>query len=314
MSKDLIDFSVGTDAEFIMINPKTGRIVNSGDYAGLEDALGKDANCKTWEIRSKPSNDPLKVVESIRGIMQSAINNNPMYFDIRWVSGSYCKNLPLGIHIHFGLKKDDIKPEKAMPYLDNYVGAVSLLLENKNEGLLRRLYDKSPGGNPVSYGKMSDFRLKPHGFEYRPISSCIHSPHATAAILCLSKAVMFEVMNNPNFKALNIVEPNDFVTMNTAKIRDRFDDIWEKIQKLQLYPLYKEQIDTIHYLVKNNLSWNQGDDFKQNWGIVNLNKIVQPVEEFKVEQGFAQIVAAPKLAKNNEEILFEDIWGELLAN
>lgn len=274
--KNIVDFTVGTDSEFLIVHPRTNRLVLAEDYVTLEDDLGKDANGRSWEVRSLPSKNPVTVVQSIKDIMQKAVIDNPEFFGWKWVAASFFKGLPLGTHVHFGLNKRIINPKDACEqFLDHYVGAITLLLEDKKEGVARRAYDKSPAGHDVSYGKAGQFRNKNWGFEYRTPSCCMGSPYAMSAIMALSKVVMFEAINNPSFKPKVFVNSEDFVTVNKDKIRKLFHQIWTDVKKMKLYPMFRQQIDLIHYLVNNKLTWNTKGDIKESWGIINPSKYIK---------------------------------------
>jgi hypothetical protein len=308
-NKEIIDFTIGSDTELILVNAQTGKLVKAGDYLNANSRLGVDANGRTAEIRSKPSKCPLEVVESVKAYMQEAVNDLPQLFSWKWLSGSFVKGYPIGNHTHFKIKYD----KKYLPYLDNYIGAISLLLEPKNEGIQRRKYDKSPGNNAVSYGKMSDIREKNYGgFEYRVSSSCISSPYTFSAMLCLAKAIMYEALNNPSFKPLEFIEPDDFITVNQNKIRRFFPQLWKDITKLTLYPKYKKHIDIIKYLVVNNKTWQQGKgEIKRNWGIKDFSKFIKPkIKEFappiEFKAVFQQEPAAPPA---NNLFDFDIIWN-----
>lgn len=273
IDNNYIDFKVGTDIEFLMFDKK-GNLIKSNDYVDEKSDFGADANGRNWEVRSVPSLNPIKVVNSVKTIMQDAINNDPNYFNWNWIGRSFYDGLPMGTHIHFGLKQDMIDFTQAANCLDNYLGCLTLLLEDKTEGVLRRSYNKSPAGNNVSYGKMGDIRKKKHGFEYRTPSSCISSPHALKGLLCLGKTIIFELLNNQDFIFRSIFNENDFIELNTKKVRSYFPKIWADIQSMALYPVYKKHIDYIHYLIVNNLLWYENDknlDFKASWGLKNLN-------------------------------------------
>ena len=221
----------------------------------------------------------------------------------------------MGFHVHFGLKPKVISPEYVVPYLDNYLGSISLLLENYGEGVNRRSYKKSPGGNPVSYGKMGDFRTKPHGFEYRPISSCISSPYVTLSLLCLAKAIVFEALNNKAFKPRLLVEHDDFTHMNIAKIKTNFPQIWQDITQLHLYPKYKSHIDFLLFLIQNKDSWKQGnEDFKLNWGIINSSKYFKKNDLYiKLPVNIKPVIEEEVDNEKPGKILqLEDIWGEMI--
>lgn len=311
-NKEIIDFTIGTDVELILVNPKTGRIVHAADYFNSNSPFGADSNGRTAEIRSKPSKCPLEAVRSIKTYMQDAVNGCPQSFSWKWLGGSFVKGYPIGFHAHAGLKNYNYKT--LLPVLNNYVGAISLLLEPKKEGVSRRLYNKTPGGNACEYGRMSDVREKKHGFEFRSASSCISSPYTLASMLCLFKAVIYEQINNASFRPAEFIEAEDFVTVNQAKVRRFFPQIWQDITKLTLYPRYKKQLDLIKYLVDNNKTWQQGKgEIKTNWGIKDFSKFLKSVSppEIKLKKAFDAPPAPPIFAEQPAGNIFnfDAIWN-----
>lgn len=278
-------FTLGVDGEFVMLD-QNKELVCMSDFLDKDGDFGIDDHGKqcTVEIRSKPSVEPLEIVQSIRATMQETLFNVPDFLDFDWVCGSFIKTLPLGTHIHFGCEKGIMNAPDIAILLDNYVGAITVLLENKKQGLARRKYSKTPAGNNVSYGKISDVRYINHRrlyrWEYRACSSFLNSPHITNAILSLTKVVVHECLNNPNFRPIKYIEADDFIKMDTEKIMSHFPAIWEDITSMSLYPTYHKAIDIIYYLVTNNprLSWElKNQDMKTTWGItydssLDLNK------------------------------------------
>lgn len=263
MKKSLIDFTIGADPEFACLTSRN-KVITSTDYVDRGDDVefGSDGNGRTFELRPAPSKNPIQIVNNIHEIFLRQVAERPEFLKFKWVSASYYKGYPFGGHVHFGLKQTQIDTSTAIRCLDDHVGNLSLLLEIRDGGISRRKH---------GYGRMSDMRHQPWGFEYRPMSSWLSSPYAAAAILCLSKTVVFELLNNPKFKWARISEPSDFSNVDQTRILTQFPEIWDNITKMRLYELYKPYIDVIHFLVSNNLTWQSTCDMKESWGIRNIN-------------------------------------------
>ena len=258
------DFLIGCDPEFILTK-KNGNIIESWEWTNLESDFGMDGSRITFEARPRPSKDPLEVVYSIQDIFSRQILKNEYFNNFNWYAGSYYLYYPLGGHIHFGLK-NKISGRDSCPFLNNYVGSISLLVEKQYDARKRR-YD--------GYGRFSDYRPQTYGFEYRALSSWLVSPHVSAAFLCLSKTVMFEVLNNPKFKwNLDFVDSITFNKVKTDLILEKFPLIWSDVTKMKLYQTYKPYIDILYFLVKNNLTWFPKEEFTKVWGLKNLNRKV----------------------------------------
>jgi len=267
MNDTLIDFTIGADPEFACVNPRGGEIVSAGDHVSEDEDVefGCDGNGVTFELRPAPSKNPLQIIHNIHDIFVRQTIERPEFLKYKWVAGSWVEGYPLGGHVHFGLKKTIITPDSAVNYLDHYVGVVSLLLEIKGHGIKRR----SDG-----YGGMGDRREQPWGFEYRPMSSWLSSPYVSAAILCLSKTVMYEAVNNKHFPWRKFAMNDDFVNMNQSRILSYFPEIWSDITKMYLYQTYKPYIDLIYFLIKNKLTWMPQSGMQESWGVVNMQACI----------------------------------------
>jgi len=266
MNDKIIDFTIGADPEFACLNRKGG-VVSAGDYVSEDDDVefGADGNGITFELRPGPSKDPLKIVNNIHDIFVRQTIDKPEFLKFKWVAGSWHSGYPMGGHVHFGLKASVVNFADAINHLDHYVGVVSLLLEIKSHGAKRR-------GD--GYGGMGDMRVQPWGFEYRPMSSWLSSPYVAAAMLCLSKTVMYELLNNSKFEWHKFAVRDDFYKMNQERVLSKFPEIWNDITKMHLYQTYKPYIDLIYFLVKNRLTWIPATGMKESWGVVNMQSCI----------------------------------------
>ena len=263
MSEKITEFKIGCDAEFVCLD-KYKKIIRATDYVETHGDLGADGNEMIFEVRPEPSNDPIDIVKNIHDIFSCEISRkNILHFE--WCSGSYYDHYPLGGHIHFGIKNIDY--QKIVYVLDNYLGSLSLLIENRDEGINRRR---------EGYGFMGDWREKEHGFEYRVVSSWLVSPYMAYAILCLSKTIVYEFLNNKEYKWNNYftyLNKSVFSQMRLYPIKQKFLSIWRDITKMILYQKYKLHIDLIYFLVKNELTWFPKTTMKEAWGIMDLSRI-----------------------------------------
>ena len=269
MNDKTIDFTIGADPEFAITN-RNGRVLHAGDYVEDEDndngaEFGVDGNGVNFEVRPGPSKEPMEVVANLHDIFVRTSIDKPELLRFNWLACSFRSGYPFGGHVHFGLSSHQINHENAVNFLDHYVGVVSLLLEVKKEGLARR---------EDGYGGMGDLREQPWGFEYRPMSSWLSTPYVAAAILCLSKTVMYEVMNNSKFEWHKFAVPDDFHKMDQKRVLSIFPQIWADITKMHLYQTYKPYIDLIYFLVSNKLTWLPSTSMKESWGIVNMTPCI----------------------------------------
>ena len=267
MNDKVIDFTIGADPEFFCLG-KNNKIIQAYEWVNDADdgEFGADGCGTTFEIRPAPSKEPLKVVNNIHEIFVRKTIESPDILKFKWYAGSYKSGYPLGGHVHFGLTDNIINHTNAVNFLDNYVGVTSLLLEVKEDGLKRRA-----GRN---YGYIGDYRQQEWGFEYRAMSSWLTSPYVAAAILCLSKTVMYEAVNNPDFKWHEFACADDFFRMNQKRILSKFSEIWADITKMELYQTYKPYIDLIYFLISKKLSWISASGMKESWGVVDMQPVI----------------------------------------
>ena len=55
-------------------------------------------------------------------------------------------------------------------------------------------------------------------------------------------------------------------TVNRTQLTKLFFELWPKIQKMELYPLYQKYLELFPLLISKKLSWNT-DDMKKSWGL-----------------------------------------------
>lgn len=269
-AKQIKDFTIGADPEFLVLDDRS-RLVESKihDYSFANFGnLGHDGSGinRIFEARPSPSFNPLVVTKNIHGILFEKFKLTPHFHKYRFKAGSFHRpsETPMGGHIHMGgphclstaMNYDDVTE-----VLDNYVGAISVILEDADEGLRRRRYNDS------HYGFAGDFRTQPFGAEYRVCGSWLVSPHITNAFLCLFKIVVFEYINNKSFPFRRHDCESDFYYMNVSNILKRFGALWNDIQAMKLYPEYKPYVDVLYNLINKKLSWFPKVGLKEAWGI-----------------------------------------------
>lgn len=269
--KNLIDFTIGADPEFMMLDAK-GDVVSANwlceemrEPANIHE-LGADGCGSTFEARPNPSPSPIQIVNNLHNIFIGHCARHPKLLNYRWQAGSHHAGFPLGGHIHFGVSGRRISPITGSELLSQYVGALSILIEDKEEGKKRRARD---------YGGLSDHRVQTYGFEYRTPSSWLTSPYVAAGMLCLAKTVIWEAINNPKAEFNNYVVNSDFKNMNVDKVSDKFPAIWKDITRMHLYQEYKIYIDVLYHLATNRLKWYAKDGtMNSTWGLVDLSSSI----------------------------------------
>lgn len=280
------DFTIGADPEFSCVDSSRAVVsakeyLGNKGYSGPEGSLGADGCATTFEIRPKEHQHPLGIVNNLQSIFKKQVEKIPKFDKLEWQAGSFQNKLSLGGHIHFGIPQNGSNYSDLVNLLDNYLGPIGLLLEEKQQAIDRRRNN---------YGLMSDKREQSWGMEYRVLSSWLTSPYISAGMLCLAKAIAFEYINNPKFKWSNYVNSDTFKTVNVADLRVKFPNMWKEISRMNLYQIYKPNLDLIYYLIKNNYTWFPNTTMKQAWGI---GRIVKPI--------------------NIPQVKFENIWARYIA-
>lgn len=279
--KQIKEIQLGCDPEFLILDRFKILDASLHNFAVKNfGSLGNDGHKYIAELRPNYSSNPLDLIHNMRGIMISKIHQNPKFAEYDFYAGSYYQEKSLGGHIHFSSSCNSIKnmsdnqKENCTFILDNYLTACSILLESIEDGKKRR--------QSGDYGFYGDWRPQTWGFEHRTCSSWIASPAISAALLCLAKVIMHEIVNNPNFP-FQILNCNDeFHYMRIEKIRARFPKIWRDIQSMSLYPKYKPYVDLIYTLVDKKLTWfPKNKKLKEAWGIINTKVISNNYERFK---------------------------------
>ena len=279
LRKNLRDFTMGADPEFIAVKGGKGSNACYGcDFCKNDsdlDSLGADGCGTLIEIRPDPSNDPIELVTTMRQILMGQMVDKNELRHFQWFAGSHYveedENVhgdepgryPMGGHIHFGINRRLIGGRFSTKLLSQYVGLSSCLIEDKNQGYLRR----NGGPHWGNYGGFNDFRTQPYGFEYRTPSSWLTSPYVAAAILCLGKVVMYEVINNSSFEPSEFITHEDVRKMNTRKMRAKFQGMWQEVSQMALYPFYQHYLSLIPFLVKHRLTWFPKCSMKEAWGV-----------------------------------------------
>ena len=275
-------FLIGSDAELMLLYrgkaaPFEGNIK---DFFGLDGATGYN---RIAEIRVPATENPIEMANAIREVFRNKISKHPKTLNYDWRAGSFCL-YGLGGHIHQGVSRKDVDYTFASRVIANYLGSISLLLEDSDGAYKRR--NNNDGEH--FYGHLTDVREKQYGFENRCFSSWLVSPAVATAHLCLAKVIMYELLNNSSFSPVERFTDSDFKKVNKEKILKHFDQIWKEISEMSLFKEYKEYLNLFPFLVKNNLSWFSRSesggiaDLKLTWGLAG-NEPRSPVSQIELK-------------------------------
>ncbi|MTV47961.1 hypothetical protein GJ688_03080 [Heliobacillus mobilis] len=244
-------FSLGSDPEFMLFLTPGQRMVPASRFfprtgvIGCDNrrAFGASDDLPLAEVRPEPAKTVTDAMKQLRSALHEANRLCP-YSNVAWYAGSEpYPGYPIGGHIHFGGLRPNSQLIRA---LDQYLAMPLLFLENGETAARRRQF----------YGSLGDYRLKPHGFEYRTPSSWLTSPELAWVALSLASLVgrcykylchwdfyQFEVQEAfykgrveellPLLKTalleLNAVEPSE----ETKKLTQTFWSLYEKGQGMR---------------------------------------------------------------------------------
>jgi len=263
-----IEVKMGADPEFMILNSKTGKMISASEFFPRDGIVGCDniripnrQQRPVAEVRPKPDSSPLELVANIRQALTSASRLAP-YRNTRWIAGSQPVNgYSVGGHIHFSNIRLDGGLLRA---LDNYLGIPVFLIENPATAAKRR----------KKYGLLGDYRLKEHGgFEYRTLGSWLVSQKIATAVLCLAKIVANRYAEIPQ-NYLNTAEAQRaFYKGDQDFFRPMFNSIWTNLEKLDLYELYREELQIIPEMIRNSVIWDEKSDLRRGW------KLGQPLKK-----------------------------------
>lgn len=287
-------FKLGADPEFVfMAGGQRADATAFGFKQGL--AYGADNNGRLAEIRPFPARSALDVVASILATLKWIAMLHPKTLGYDWCAGAYLQDDGLGGHVHFGRKR---------PTRDAEVAALDSMEE---ELLALGVYPAAEvnarrGGDAHRqiYGRLGDFRLQAHGYEYRTFPSWLDSPELAFLTLVVSKLAV----HNPSFLVhykIKGVKP---------EIRLR--------RVMNLLSYYKDVDDDARLaliMLTRKLPIHAGGDFKGRWGIgplVGLEpckvavvpRAIRP-SAFLVEELFQHFLAETPLTNKAPEVTWQ---------
>ena len=231
-------FFIGADPEFVIATANGGYIY--GEAAGLDTlkAFGCDMSGRQAELRAAPSRSVLKVIASIYHELQWM----NAYLDAgrdacQWVApATFAERDGIGGHIHFGRRR----PRRAHE-IRNLDTATDLLLQ---AGVLDKVGQKLRAAG--HYGHFGDYRLQPHGYEYRTPPTWLCSPEVAFLTLTVAK--------------LTLLHPAFQTCERTAKS-----------QLINLLAEYKAFDDdaalAFNFIKKVGFPVHSNENFKPKWGI-----------------------------------------------
>jgi hypothetical protein len=287
--------TLGADPEFLCFS-KGGSVQSASAIIGTkyDSKFGVDGGGTAFELRPEPSTDPDKVVQSIQKSIQNGMKAHPSLAKLNWRGGGSIHN-PIGGHIHFGtasLHLPNFDAGLLAKHLDMFLAIPVLSVEKKEEAIARR---------DTGYGGLSDMRCQAWGCEYRTCGSWVTSPAIALAVLSLAKVVACESLSG-------LILVSDYFTINGQQFA-RYtlpasvtEKSWARIERMELFPKYKKNIEIMKELAKRGQTWHVGD-MKDAWNALTPKMIA------RIKKAQARAAEAPEHATK-----LSDIWKGLRSN
>ena len=252
--------------------------------------LGCDGQSILGEMRPKYGNNPiehfneiLRLMEQLNDMLAPEIicyGSDELQVKAGSIASGISQTYELGGHIHIGY--DDLHEkflgiseyvQRNIPnFLAIYIGIPLTLIEYTSEAIKRH---RSYGGFAASHNGEKYF-----GTEFIMPSSWLVSPEITIGALSLAYVVAYEyikVMLSGEDTYRNI----DF-DLKIEKLKKLYDDclsekysfgflekempkLYSEIKKMELYPEYKDEIDTIFDMIEKNKTWESDTNILPRW-------------------------------------------------
>lgn len=263
--------TIGSDPEFMLSLLPSKRMVPASRFfpkdgvVGCDNrrAFGASDDLPLAEVRPNPANTAEEAINQIRVALKEANRLCP-YANIAWVAGSEpYPGYPIGGHIHFGGIRANSQLIRA---LDQYVALPLLFLENQETARRRRQF----------YGWLGDFRLKPHGFEYRTPGSWLASPDLAWVALTLASLVAknHQYLKRWDFQRFSIQEA--FYSGELEPLVPLFKTCLAELYALNTSEESKKLVSTIWYMYEKGLKSSENIDFRTAWGLpIGVNRYRQ---------------------------------------
>ncbi|NLB88236.1 MAG: hypothetical protein GX790_03285 [Syntrophomonadaceae bacterium] len=261
------NIKLGADPEFMLFNSKNGKMISASEFFPRDGIVGTDniripnrQQRPVAEIRPKPNESPLDLIENIKQALSSA-NRLAPYKNVKWVAGSQpMNNYSIGGHIHFSRITISGSLLRA---LDNYLAIPIFLIEEPVTAAKRR----------KKYGFLGDYRIKEHGgFEYRTLGSWLVSQSIATAVLCLAKIVVSRYPYLPKNFLNSLDAQRAFYNGDQEYFLKYFYTLWDNITEIDMYSLYAEELKIIPEMIMARAHWDEKSDFRKSWNIEIINK------------------------------------------
>ncbi|MFS0722362.1 putative amidoligase domain-containing protein [Paenibacillus sp. 1P07SE] len=255
------ELRIGADPEFVLLRAD-GRIVSPARFLDPHSAVGCDTvvigrrvRHPVAELRPSPATDPAVLAGQLRRLLRHAASRitEP---GLRWLAGGMpVPGLGLGGHIHFS---GAWLSTRLLRMLDSCV-AFPLALVEDPAGRKRR----------PRYGALGDYRLQPHGFEYRTPPSWLISPMAAQAAFALGLLAVRELWPLAAACRTLPAERTELVSAYYAGDRDAlYQGMRGFLGQMAATPSYRElkrYIAPLLHAIDSGATWDEQQDLRHKW-------------------------------------------------
>ncbi len=223
--------TIGCDPEFFLINTKTYKTSNAGNYFPFNGNVGNDG--LVGEFRPIYNNNEDYVAENIMYLINKArnkLNTTKDGKDIMLYAASSYNAFAAGYHIHFGLPKSLLiynsfnceLLKHIVSILDYYVGIMAVLPEGIDDTYRR-------SNISVPYGKPGAFKFNRKTMEYRtPGAYLLRHPILSKGIMAIGYTVMDDIINN-------LINNNLLVQNNVQQTIDNLKQVYNTPPATEIY-------------------------------------------------------------------------------
>ncbi|MCY0892015.1 MAG: hypothetical protein OWR52_00695 [Acidibacillus sp.] len=275
---------LGTDLEF-MLKSRHGKLIPASRYFPLKGKVGCDdrtlngdrSRRPLGEIRPLPSPTPEGLCQNIERVLKDAISLSATPYPV-WVAGSApFERFPIGGHIHFS----------GIPFtarfvncLDAYVGMPLMLIEDPVSALRRR----------PKYGFLGDIRHKSYGgFEYRTPASFLVDPNIALGALALAYVVAHHHAELPYIDLHDAMRMKAFYRNDRDYLLPIAEEVYANVKRTASYVRYREPIDLIFTMIRNDEVWDESIDVRKAWQIAMPESTVRKQTQRKKKQASSSV-------------------------
>lgn len=212
---------------------------NQSPQIGTDGFLG--------ELRPLPGNTPSEHLSNIRELVH--LLDLPEGYETYGGTRQY--GMSIGGHIHIGMNIQDSDKHVLSNYLSYYAGIPLRKIEILDDLTYRGLRENG-------FGKYGSYDIKPYGIEWRMPASWLINPEIALFSLSLAYVVANEFAINPENKSF-------LFTKHRGLIHGDVSEIINKIEKMDIYPLYRKEIEPLFQMIVNRETWNPYVSFLDQW-------------------------------------------------